>query len=74
VEFTGVELAGGAKLVALVEKATAGLVEKAAAGACTGEAHDRREVWWRGRHGGEGSVVECAVAEAARRRAVAALR
>ena len=29
------------------------------------------EAWWRGRHGGEGSAMESAVAEAARRSTVA---
>jgi hypothetical protein len=35
VEFTGVELVGGAKLAALVEKAAAGPVEKTVVGPCT---------------------------------------
>jgi hypothetical protein len=48
-EFTGVELAGGAKLAAPVEKATAGPMEKAAMGPCTGEDNGEQEAWWRGR-------------------------
>jgi hypothetical protein len=39
VEFTGLELASGAELTALVEKATIGLVEKVVADPCVGEAH-----------------------------------
>ena len=46
VEFTDVELAGGAKLAAPVEKAVAGPVEKAAAGPCVGEARGTREAPW----------------------------
>jgi hypothetical protein len=34
VEFTGVELAGGAELIALVEKVAASPVEKTAASPC----------------------------------------
>jgi hypothetical protein len=52
VEFTGVELAGGAELAALVEKAAAGPVEKGAAGLRTREGHGRREARWRGRKTG----------------------
>jgi hypothetical protein len=80
VEFTGVELADGTELAAPVKKATAGPVEKVAAGLCAEEAR------WRGRktgcralarrrcrlaerrRSGEGSAVESAIAEAARRR------
>jgi hypothetical protein len=70
-EFTSVELAGGTKLAASVEKATIGLIEKATAGLCTGEARDGWQARWRGRrvvmlqHGdvgqrryGEGGTVE----------------
>jgi hypothetical protein len=52
VEFTGVELIGGAELAALVEKDAASPVEKAAAGPHTLEGHDRREEWRRGRKTG----------------------
>jgi hypothetical protein len=37
VEFTGVELVGGTKLAALVEKVATSLVEKSAAGCSSGE-------------------------------------
>jgi hypothetical protein len=40
VEFTGVELVGGAELAALVEKTTAGPVEKTMMDPHTREAHD----------------------------------
>ena len=46
VEFTDVELAGGVKLAAPVEKAVAGPVEKAAADPCAGEARGTREARW----------------------------
>jgi hypothetical protein len=36
-EFTSVELAGGVELAALVKKAVAGPVKKAAVGPCAGE-------------------------------------
>jgi hypothetical protein len=49
VEFTGLELAGVAELVASVEKAVTGPVEKAVAGLCVGEAGGRQ---WRGRKTG----------------------
>jgi hypothetical protein len=68
VESTGVELAGGAELVAPVEKATAR--------PCALEGHGVREARWRGRRATvlwrcgdagrqSGGVVESAVAEAA---------
>jgi hypothetical protein len=57
VEFTGVELTGGAKLAALVEKATTGPVEKAAAGPCAGEDRGGREAHWRGRKTGCHALV-----------------
>jgi hypothetical protein len=47
VKFTDVELAGGAELVALVEKTAAGPVEKAVAVRSGGDGG--REAWWRGR-------------------------
>jgi hypothetical protein len=52
VVFTGVKLAGGAELAALVEKGAAGPVEKGAAGLRTREGHSRREARWRGRKAG----------------------
>jgi hypothetical protein len=48
-EFTGIELAGGAELAAPVEKAAAGPMEKASVGPYVGEARGGREAWWRGR-------------------------
>ena len=64
-EFTGVELVGGAELAALVEKVATAPVEKAAASPCAGEARGGRETRWRrGRHGGEGRAAEIVVAEA----------
>jgi hypothetical protein len=79
VEFTGVALADGTELAAPVKKATAGPVEKAAAGLCAEEARWRgRKIGCRAlarrcrlaerRRSGEGSAVESAIAEAARRR------
>jgi hypothetical protein len=47
-----IERAGGTELAAPVEKATVGLVEKAAVGPCAREAHDGRETRWRGRKTG----------------------
>jgi len=84
VEFTGVELVGGAEIVAPVEKAVLG--------PCTREGRGMREAQWRGRKtgyrawawwrcwpterrpSGEGGAVESAVAKTARRSTVAALR
>ena len=51
-EFTSVELAGGAELAAPMETATTDPLEKAAVGLCTGEARGRREALWRGRKTG----------------------
>ena len=48
VEFTGVELVGGAELAAPVEKATTGPIETATMGPRALEGRDGREAWWRG--------------------------
>jgi hypothetical protein len=47
-----VEFTRGSELAAPVEKAAAGLVEKAAAAPCAGEGRGRKEAQWRGRKTG----------------------
>ena len=56
-EFTSVELTGGAELAAPMEKATTGPLEKAAAGLCTGEARNGREARWGGRKTGRRALA-----------------
>jgi hypothetical protein len=65
VEFTGVELVGGAKLTAPVEKDAAIPVEKAAVGPRALEGRDGREAQWRGRKMGYCALARwrCRLAE-----------
>jgi hypothetical protein len=62
-EFTGVQLAGGAELTAPVEKAAAGPVEKAAAGCSGREGHDggggRRRNGEAAAHDWERAAAQC---------------
>jgi hypothetical protein len=59
VEFTGVELTGGAELAAPVEKTMIDPMEKAATGPYAGEDRDGWEARWRGREDG----LPCSSAE-----------
>ena len=57
-EFTSVDLVGGAKLAAPMEKASIGPMEKAMVGPCAGETRGKLEAWWRGRKTGY-AALEC---------------